>query len=384
MNAVTNKVEKKEAAPIVVFRNQLEARLDSFAEALPPHISPALFKSTLLSSVMADPNLLGADRISLFEAAKNAANDGLLPDKKEGAMVIYFTKIKDGSKDIWIKKVQWMPMIRGILTKLYNTGKVKSATVGIVYAGDDFRAWTDDAGEHLFHEEGDQQDRSVVRRVYAQVVMAAGGVFVETMRIDDLDKIRNASKSKDSGPWRDWPEEMWKKSVFRRLAKRLPMSREIMPLLERDDFLYQMDDRPAISDTRRPAGSLTARLDEATGAVGRIDHTPQHDDDGVILDNDSLSTNKPASTRNHAKDTQDADSPSSPKEGDQAAGSTPPSQESAADESSDDAKAYRAGREAKAKGIARKAIPAVISNDPALKQAWLEGYDDGAEKQSEG
>ncbi|WP_193393703.1 recombinase RecT, partial [Rhizobium ecuadorense] len=95
--------------------------------------------------------------------------------------------------------------------------------------------WVDDDGEHLFHEEADEQDRKIIRRVYAQVVMKSGGCFVDTMRSDDIEKVRQSSKNKDSGPWVDWWEEMAFKTVFRHLSKRLPFSREVSPILDRDN-----------------------------------------------------------------------------------------------------------------------------------------------------
>ncbi|HLP67386.1 MAG TPA: recombinase RecT, partial [Rhizobium sp.] len=251
---------------VQTLRAQIEKRLDSFAEALPSHITPEQFKAVLVRAAMGDPNLLIADRVSFFEAALAAAIDGLMPDKKEGAMVVYNTKIKENGKDVWIKKVQWMPMIRGIFTKVYNTGLVKSATVGIVYGGDQFRAWTDDDGEHLFHEEADVQDRKIIRRIYAQVVMKAGGCFVDTMRAEDVEKVRQSSKNKDSGPWSDWWEEMAFKTVFRHLSKRLPFSREIAPVLDRDNFLYDLaaQARDVTPSAARPRG-LANRLDALAG-----------------------------------------------------------------------------------------------------------------------
>lgn len=202
MNATAAAEQKAPAEnQIGKFRAQLEQRLATFAEALPPQISPQRFKSIVMWAVTADPGLLAADRVSLFEACLAAANDGLLPDKKEGALVIYNTKVKEDGKEFWIKKVQWMPMIRGLFTKLYNTGQVKSAKVEVVYGGDRFRAWTDDAGDHLDYEEaGDEQDRDIIRNAFALVVMKDGGVFVQTMKPADIEKIRAKSKNSNSGP----------------------------------------------------------------------------------------------------------------------------------------------------------------------------------------
>ena len=37
-----------------------------------------------------------------------------LPNGKEAALVVYNTKVKRNGTDVWIKAVQYMPMIAGI------------------------------------------------------------------------------------------------------------------------------------------------------------------------------------------------------------------------------------------------------------------------------
>jgi len=358
MSAKTAQKEggEKLPSPIQNLRLQLEQRLDQFKAALPSHVTPDQFVAVLTRAAMANNDLVLADRISFFEAALAAAIDGLMPDGKEGAMVIYNTKIKVNGQEQWIKKVQWLPMIRGVLTKLYNTGLVKSATVGIVYQGDEFRAWTDDDGEHLFHEEADDADRdmSVIRRYYAVVYMKDGGRFVETMRVKEVEKIRNASKSKDKGPWIDWPEEMAKKSTFKRLAKRLPVSREIAQVVSRDDYLYDLENMRDVTPVAdRPKG-LTNRLN-------------------ALADNRGVGTMPDLSVEGEQQPVEEERQQPTGK-------SRQKQQERQHDDRGQDievteASAYRAGRDARKAGMSRKAIPAEFKKDDVLMDAWLEGFD---------
>ncbi len=364
---------------VQTLRSQIEKRLDSFADALPSHITPEQFKAILVRAAMGDPNLLIADRVSFFEAALAAAIDGLMPDKKEGAMVVYNTKIKgqNGQKDQWIKKVQWLPMIRGIFTKVYNTGQVKTATVGIVYGNDTFRAWTDDDGEHLFHEEAEDQDRKLIRRFYAQVVMKDGGVFVETMRLADIDKIKAASKSPESGPWVDWFEEMAKKSVFKRLAKRLPIAREIAQVLDRDSFLYDFANsaRDITPAGARPRG-IAKRLDALVGITDQSGSAAPMDF-GADREPEKQPAKKKEPSRKDNDRQQRRDDPPDENRGEDNA-STRKSEnkgEQQDDPAAAEAAAYRAGRDAREKGMSRKAIPAEFKKDEALTAGWLEGFD---------
>lgn len=373
-------------------RAQIEKRLDSFAEALPSHITPEQFKAVLVRAAMGDPNLLIADRVSFFEAALAAAIDGLMPDKKEGALVVYNTRVKDNGKDIWIKKVQWMPMIRGIFTKVYNTGLVKSATIGIVYGGDQFRSWVDDDGEHLFHEEADEQDRKIIRRIYAQVVMKSGGCFVDTMRAEDIEKVRQSSKNKDSGPWTDWWEEMAFKTVFRHLSKRLPFSREITPLLDRDNFLYDLAShaRDVTPAGQRPRG-IANRLDALAGItdqsgsampmekIGEKEKQPAKQERSRKQEDRRQQDNRRSGDGRSTDRRDDGDQTGgtiTQEEWDRrAAEANAEAERTAVPNSEHDAAAYRAGREAREKGMSRKAIPPEFKSNDTLASAWLEGFD---------
>lgn len=389
MNATAAAEQKAPAEnQIGKFRAQLEQRLATFAEALPPQISPQRFKSIVMWAVTADPGLLAADRVSLFEACLAAANDGLLPDKKEGALVIYNTKVKEDGKEFWIKKVQWMPMIRGLFTKLYNTGQVKSAKVEVVYGGDRFRAWTDDAGDHLDYEEaGDEQDRDIIRNAFALVVMKDGGVFVQTMKPADIEKIRAKSKNSNSGPWADWWEEMAKKSVFRRLSKRLPMSREIDQVVSRDDYLYDAIDGTDMIEHRRsapiPPRPPSAMLGAPTAQPMQM-VKPRGDEmetvdarTGEVVDQDKQQ--KPASSE--AKQSETASPPGGSEGGAQndpaaakPSAGKPPAQTQPAD---GDLTPRARGADARAKGMSRKAVPSDLRTDERKLSEWLDGFDTG-------
>lgn len=355
--------------PMATFREQLEQRLASFAEALPPHITPQRFKSVVMQAVMSAPDLLGADRVSLFEACLAAANDGLVPDKREGALVIYNSKVKEDGKEIWIQKVQWLPMVRGIITKIYNTGKVKSVSMDIVYGGDHWRYWKDDLGEHYEHEPAENRDKSVMRRIYAAVVMKesyGGGVFCEPMDMDEIEKVRSKSKAKDSGPWKDWYEEMGKKTPMKRLAKRLPIAREIEETLARDNFLYDLEQQ---QETRRRRGSLTQQLDELAGG-------------GTPALEDQTSTSKFAAMPGDV----DQREPDRVRR-DKAPEDPAPRQKSSGAEqlpAPTEEEAFTDGSAARDAGKGRKAVPQRFRTDERLTRAWLDGFDGNVDEREPG
>ncbi len=81
----------------------------------------------------------------------------------------------------------------------------------------------DETGEHLKHRPDLTSDRGPATLVYAFAKTKDGGTYIEVMNEEEIEKVKNVSKSKDSGPWKTWPEEMWRKTVLRRLSKKLPM-----------------------------------------------------------------------------------------------------------------------------------------------------------------
>ena len=258
--------------PLEVFRGEVTRMTPQFAAALPKHIPGERFERVLMTAIQNNQDLLLADRQSLWNAAMRAAQDGLLPDGREGAIVIYNSKVKINGKDTWIKKAQWMPMVFGILKKVRNSGQVSMVTARVVYGGDNFRYWLDEQGEHILYEPCENPDKNIVRKVFAAARTKEGELLIEPLSPDDIEKIRSVSRAKESGPWVEWWEEMAKKSAIRRLAKRLPMSSDLDDLVRRDDDLYDFGNanpKPAATGPRPPS-SLEGALDRLAGGETKL------------------------------------------------------------------------------------------------------------------
>jgi recombination protein RecT len=230
MNAVATveRTETRPASPQREVRQEIEAMADQFKMALPSHIKVDKFQRVVLTAIMSDPDLLHADRRSLIGAVTRAAQDGLLPDKREGALVIFNQKVsKRGEQDKWIQAVQWMPMIAGVLKKVRQSGEISAITANIIHERDQF-TWSmgdDESIEHIPPQLGSERGNPI--GVYAIATLKDGYKIREVMDIHEIEKVRKVSKTGQYGPWKDWWEEMAKKTVIRRLSKRLPMSTDI-------------------------------------------------------------------------------------------------------------------------------------------------------------
>lgn len=267
MNAVT-KAEPKALRPIDVLRRQL-SNLPEIAQNLPSTVSPEKFRNVVVTAANMSPELLDADRRSLLGACVKCAADGLVPDNREAALVIFNAKSKDGG---WEKRVQYMPMIAGVLKRARNSGEIASLVVQVVHERDQF-AWRPcDPERPIDHATPPlTEDRGAAIGAYAIARLKDGSVMAEVMSRAEIDKVRSVSRSKDRGPWVDWWDQMARKTVLRRLAKYLPMDAAPMEaLLKRDDALGQpagdADAAPVVLDGEA-VETASSRLDALEGAI---------------------------------------------------------------------------------------------------------------------
>lgn len=230
----TQKTQAPAVKPVDEFRKALGAMEGQFKVALPKQIDPDKFARVVMTAVQQNPALLEAPRPSLFNACMQAAQDGLLPDGRQAALVTFKSK-EDGTL------VQYMPMLAGILKKVRNSGELAMITAQIVCEKDKFRYWIDDKGEHVKHEPLLVGDAGGRIGVYALAKTKDGHAYIEFMTVDQVLAVKAVSKAK-SGPWQgSFEDEMWRKTVIRRLAKRLPMSTDLEQVIHRDDDMYDFD-----------------------------------------------------------------------------------------------------------------------------------------------
>ena len=215
--------------PLDEFRGTLDKMRPQFQMALPPHVNVEKFVRVVATAVQQSPDLLNCDKKSLYGAAMRCAQDGLLPDGREAAL----TKFGD--------KVQYMPMVGGILKKVRNSGDLLTISANVVYEKDhfDYILGDDEKIEHKPHIGGDPGKPILT---YAIAKTKDGGIYREVMTETQIQAVRNVSRAKNNGPWSGpFADEMRKKTAIRRLSKRLPMSTDLEELIRADDDLYDLN-----------------------------------------------------------------------------------------------------------------------------------------------
>lgn len=226
--------DERTPAQILVAQVRTDQFKQQVALALPEDVRPERFVRAVVTALQSTPDLLDADHDSLFTSALRAAQDGLLPDGREAAFVTFNSKVKEpGGGERWVKKVQYMPMVGGLRKIAAEHGWTISAHV--VYENDEFHH---ELGVHerLIHvpvRPGQARGGRVAVYAVGKHRDGRDPVF-EVLFPEDVEKVRQVSRAKDSGPWRDWPERMWEKTAARALFKKLaldPNDRRVASML---------------------------------------------------------------------------------------------------------------------------------------------------------
>jgi recombination protein RecT len=245
----TNQVTTGQSAhvPAIVqqFRTDLNRMEAQFKMALPAHIPVERFTRVIMTAVQNNPKLLACDRQSFFNACMRAAQDGLLPDGREGAIVPFGDEEDDqgGRKRGDASKATWMPMIAGLRKIARNSGEIETWDVHLVYHGDQFAY---ELGDEPFIKHKPAPAGGLHRKIthaYSVAKLKDGGISRDVMNIDEIEDIRKAFSRARKGPWSNPASygEMCKKTVARRHSKVLPKSTDLDRVLHRDDELYEFE-----------------------------------------------------------------------------------------------------------------------------------------------
>ena len=252
----------QQITPLDEVKQNLSRMQTDFKMVLPPHISPEKFVRVLLTAVQNNPDLLSANRASLYNAGIECAQDGLIPDGREAVL----TTAKG--------MVVYMPMIQGVLKKVRNSGELASADAQVVYANDEYDSWLDEKGQHFKHKKS-LIDRGEPILTYAYALTKDGALYFEEVTEEQMGKIESMAKT--SYVWKGaFRDEMKRKSALHRLSKRLPMSTDLQNVITRDEELYELPAGPVAS--AKPTSSRLDNIIETQvtpAAPEPVQETPQ-------------------------------------------------------------------------------------------------------------
>lgn len=236
------------------FESELIERENAIASMLPSNINLERFKNTAIAAVKQNPELLECTPRSLFQAITRSAQDGILPDGREGVIGFYNTKVKKYGKEVWEKQAQWNPMVFGLRKRARELDHLL-IDAQVVHEKDKF-IWHQGDDPRIEHEPAALgSDRGKMIGAYAIFKREDKTIVArEVMDFKAIETVREQSKQPDGLMWKKFTSEAWRKTVARRGFKSVPVSEGLQQILQRDDEAnFDFSETPAISLVPPPA-----------------------------------------------------------------------------------------------------------------------------------
>jgi len=114
--------------------------------------------------------------------------------------------------------------------ELFYRAGARMVRADIIREGDSITRGTDDAGRVLIQWVDSaplNPDRPAVAAL-ATVILASGEILQELMSKEQI--LKRKPRTSRSGPWAEWEDEMWKKTVLRQCAKTARLSSDDLAL----------------------------------------------------------------------------------------------------------------------------------------------------------
>jgi len=211
---------------IVRVDQHLETRYGSdqglmrIARLVPPGIDGARMVQSFLSHIRGNPKLMACTPDSLGDALLNCCRWGLFPGPDDHVSII-------PRKDQAIAQLTY----KGRMCQAYRDGGVEFIKAIIFYEneieGGMFKV-SEGLTQTITHDPLPPSTRGDAAGCYAVAMLKSGKPVFSLMWRDEIIKIRDScsgggrfGKGKASGPWYEWPQEMWKKTAIIRLCKNL-------------------------------------------------------------------------------------------------------------------------------------------------------------------
>lgn len=277
MNAPVTTDSERQPHPMVSFKRDLEAMVARELDMLDDRAKQRM-RSAAIVAVTKDPELLLADRQSFMTAIRMCAGHGVLPDGNEAVLQTYNTKVKlPNGKEDWIKKVTYLPMIRGIVNRVQRSGKIRLFYAEVVHQGETFRIDATQGDRRPVHDFDPMNRTGEVVGAYSVATYHDGTVDTEPMPRAEIDKVKAVAKTKNV--WDGWFAEKAKVAVMKRHSKRLPLSAEDMDfILNRDETDF--DQAPRDVTPKTSGLNLAQRLAQPV-------QEPEHAITGEVMPDDA-------------------------------------------------------------------------------------------------
>ncbi len=203
------------------------------------------------------PALQACSIESIISSCMDAARLGLEPDGVEGALIPY----RADGKPV----AQFQPMYQGLIALMYRDQTVDGIDLRVAWEGDEFDL-SEGSKPFIHHKPNIKRDKDAQPLVYYSVAHLRGNTTFEHMLPFEIEAIRLARpRAEKSSPWDNFYDEMAKKTVLKRHAKKLPKSRRVKAAINHDNEIDGVFAEP----TEKPGKIVASSTDKLLGAAGK-------------------------------------------------------------------------------------------------------------------
>lgn len=194
----------------IVLSSELER--PSVVDALPSDFNRARFVQNTVALVADNEQLSRIPQAKLIPVLLKGAYLGLDFFNKECYAVPYG------------QQLQFVPSYKGMvkLCKRFSKRPLTDVYAHVVRDGDEFESGMEDGREFVKYIPKSFSDGPIIG-AFAVAQFTDGGIKVETMSKAQLDSVKRMSKAQSGTAWKFFSDEMYRKSVIRRLCKNIDL-----------------------------------------------------------------------------------------------------------------------------------------------------------------
>ena len=208
---------------------------EGLVAAVSNRVPPELFMQAALGLVTKIPKLKECSSQSFMSAVRECANLGIIPGGNQASIIPYKNK------------ATFILGFGGVISLAYRSGYVTNITAEVVLKNDEFKYSKGDDAK-IYHVPNDDtphdEKNNPITHAYCIIALKEGGKVREVMNRFEIDKVRDVSPAKSSGPWVQWFGEMAKKTVIKRAGKKIPQSPDLTRAYEIDEVPDAFPDKP--------------------------------------------------------------------------------------------------------------------------------------------
>lgn len=237
---MTTAIAKPETKKDIRSYIQSDVVKKQIAMVLPKHLTPDVMARVVCTAILKTPKLAQCKIESLLQSVMLLSQFGLLPDGRSAHLIPY--------GDVCTAIIDY----KGYMARASENG-LQNITYDIVCFNDKFTWKRTEDGLEFNHEiDFRVPDRGDMFAAYCTWKNAQGLFEGEIMTKLEIDTIRKRSKASSSGPWVTDYNEMAKKTVVRRSAKRWPLDAKFKELIEsgtlKSAATVELDELPELSE----------------------------------------------------------------------------------------------------------------------------------------